>query len=125
MADRLAAFLAGRRAAFLELFLAAFRAPFRAPFFAVFLALFFLALFFTDRLAAFLAERLAAFLAGRLVVFWADVRAGRAAEGRLTEAGLAGSGDELAADDGVVAGAGGGSLGRGSIHPEPDQPISI
>jgi hypothetical protein len=69
-----------------------------------------LALFLVDRLADLLAVFLRAFLAGLL--------------------GFALLGDnssESLYDDGVEAGVGEGvlSMGSGSIHPEPDQPISI
>jgi hypothetical protein len=73
-------------------------------------------------LAAFLAAFLGAFLAffaARRTTFFAGLR-GRAGVGAVwldsgAAAGVAGDG----------GGAGVGSRGSGSIHPEPDQPISI
>jgi hypothetical protein len=107
-AERLADFFAlraGRRAAFL----AAFLAPFLAAFLADFLAAF---------LAAFLGAFLAFFAAGR-AAFFAGLR-GRSGFGAVwldwgAAAGVAGEAGE----------AGVGSTGSGSIHPEPDQPISM
>jgi hypothetical protein len=74
--------------------------------------------FFALRLAAFLEDFLAFFAAGR-AAFFADLR-GRDGVGAVgldwgAEAGAEGEGE----------GAGAGSTGKGSIHPEPDQPISI
>lgn len=81
------------------------RAAFLAPF---------LADFFADRLPDFLADLLA-------LVFLAAFLRGRA--GRVRAAGsLYSSNDddeEEGAEEGVF------SIGSGSIHPEPDQPISI
>lgn len=95
-AFRAAFFLAGfRRAAFL--LAGFFRAAFLADFFrAAFLAAFF---FFATFLAAFRAG----LLAGADALGW-------------SAAGLGA---------GAGVGSGGRSIGRGSIHPEPDQPISI
>jgi hypothetical protein len=81
-----------------------------------------LADFFALRLAPRLALFPAAFLAGRRADFFGLGLGFRSAgvEGvEVSEAGYAG----VAA--GVGAGAGVGSEGSGSIHPEPDQPISI
>lgn len=80
-------------------------AAFRAPFLAVFLAVFLLD-FLADRLAVFLRELL------RLRVVFARVGDGSS---------------KLLKDEGVEAGAGEGvlSMGSGSIHPDPDQPISM
>jgi hypothetical protein len=77
--------------------LADLRAPFRAAFLLVFLA---------DRLAAFLRETV------RLRVGFA--RVGDGSSNWLN-------------DEGVEAGVGEGvlSMGSGSIHPDPDQPISM
>ena len=92
-------FRADRRAPFLADFalLADLRAPFRAAFLLAFLA---------DRLAAFLREPL------RRRVGFARVGAGSS---------------KLLNDEGVEAGVGEGvlSMGSGSIHPDPDQPISM
>jgi hypothetical protein len=86
----------------------------------------FLAAFLALRLADCLVDRLAALgaflalvLAGRRGDRFAAVEAGWLAVEALG-AGAAGVG----ATAGVGAGAG-SSVGRGSIHPEPDQPISI
>ena len=94
------------------------RALFRPPFFAA-LARFaplrplFLALFRADFFPARFADRLAAFLRGRL--------AGLEVRSRL------GVGSSAWPYEGVEAGVGEGvlSIGSGSIHPEPDQPISM
>jgi hypothetical protein len=108
-AFRLVAFLAGRRALFLAAFL--------ADFFVLFLAA-------RARVARFLADFLAAFLADFF-------EAGRALFRGVTDAmeeeleppeGIEGAGVWAG---GVGAGAGGYSIGRGSIQPDPDQPISI
>ncbi|MBA3260655.1 MAG: hypothetical protein H0T68_14465 [Gemmatimonadales bacterium] len=83
--------------------------------------------------AFFAAARLAAFLAGFRAVFFpdflapdffapdffADLVRARDRAGR----GESGSSSRVLA--GVATGAGGCSVGSGSIHPEPDQPISI
>ena len=69
----------------------------------------------------------AAFRADFLAAFRADFLAGLCgAAGRLGALGLA-AGARLAAGGvtGAGAGAGGYSIGNGSIQPEPDQPISI
>ncbi len=94
-ADRRAPFLADL--ALLADLRALFRAPFRADFLPAFLA---------DRLAAFLREPL------RLRGGFARVGAGSS---------------KVLNDEGVEAGVGEGvlSMGSGSIHPEPDQPISM
>jgi hypothetical protein len=74
-----------------------------------------LALFLALRLALLLA----AFFAGRREDFLA---AGR----RSSDAGETGAKEVLEEGvAGVEAGVGAGSEGSGSIHPEPDQPISI
>ena len=87
------------RAAFLAdlALLADFRAPFRAAFLLDFLA---------DRLAVFLREPL------RLRVVPA-----RVGDGSLKS--LNGEGVEAGVGEGVL------SMGSGSIHPDPDQPISM
>jgi len=97
-----AVFLADLRADFLPDFLAEdFRAAFLAPFFAVLLP---------DFLADFLvAVFLAAFRRGRAVL-------GRAAGSLYSSKD---DGEEEGAEEGMF------SIGSGSIHPEPDQPISI
>ncbi len=95
----------------LEVLRALFRAERRPPFFAALARLAdlrppFLAVFLLERLA----DLLAVFLRGLLGL------------------GLVGDGSSVPLyDDGVEAGVGEGvlSMGRGSIHPEPDQPISI
>jgi len=98
-ADLRELFRADRRAPFLAdlALLADFRAPFRAAFLLAFLA---------DRLAVFLREPL------RRRVGFARVGAGSS---------------KLLNDEGVEAGVGEGvlSMGSGSIHPDPDQPISM
>jgi hypothetical protein len=68
------------------------------------------------------ADFLLALFDDRLAVFLRELRRGRAVLGLLVD----GSSKSLY-DDGVEAGVGEGvlSMGRGSIHPEPDQPISI
>jgi hypothetical protein len=75
-----------------------------------------LALFLAPRLALLLA----AFFAGRFEDFLA---AGRRSSGETGAKevleGVAG------VEAGIGAGVGAGSEGNGSIHPEPDQPISI
>jgi hypothetical protein len=90
-----------------ELFRAAFLAdlPLLADFRAPFLAAFLLD-FLADRLAVFLREPL------RLRVGFARVGDGSS---------------KLLNDEGVEAGVGEGvlSVGSGSIHPDPDQPISM
>ena len=75
----------------------------------------FLAPFRADFLLALLADLLAVFLRGLL-------------RGRAGFAGVVGDGSSKSPnDDGVEAGVREGvlSIGSGSIHPEPDQPISI
>ena len=98
---------------------ALFRAERRPPFLAAF-ALFAdlradLAPFRADFLLDLLADLLAVFLRGLL-------------RGRAVLAGLLGEGSSKSPnDDGVEVGVREGvlSIGSGSIHPEPDQPISI
>lgn len=115
----------------LEDFLAVRRAPLRA--------LFLLARLAPDRLAAFLAGRRVAFPADLRAAFLADLRAAFLADFRPPRlaaflAGravrfLAGSAAQDVSEAGVEVGVGcwvgGGSIGSGSIQPEPDQPISI
>ena len=114
--DRFVDFLAERLADFFTDFLADFFADFLADFFVDFRALF---------LAAFRAVFLVLFLAGRLLDFLAVLRRAPPVDRAMGRAGAAPSSEVEAA--GVVAGDGAGadSEGRGSIHPEPDQPISI
>jgi hypothetical protein len=120
LVDRFADFLAERLADFFADFLADFFADFLADlladFFVDFRALF---------LAAFRAVFLVLFLAGRLLDFLAVLRRAPPVDRAMGRAGAAPSSEVEAA--GVVAGDGAGadSEGRGSIHPEPDQPISI
>jgi hypothetical protein len=108
------------------LFLADFRADFlvdflaedlRADFFAPFLADFFADLL-PDRLPDFLVDFLAPALLALLALL-ADLR-GRAVRVR---AGSSPSSYDEAEDAGAEEGV--FSIGSGSIHPEPDQPISI
>lgn len=111
LADRLAAFLPDFLAAFFAAGrLAAFLAGFRGVFFPDFLAL---AFFAPDFFAP---------------DFFADLPRARDRAG-LTESGSSSralAGVSTAAEEGEGAtGAGGCSDGSGSIHPEPDQPISI
>jgi hypothetical protein len=96
--------LAVRRALFLAVFLAeALRADFFAPFFADFFADLLL-----DFLADFLAPPfLAVFLRGRVAL-----RAGSSLRSNDDD-------EDAGAEEGMF------SIGSGSIHPEPDQPISI
>jgi hypothetical protein len=98
-ADLRELFRAGRRAPFLAdlALLLDLRALFRAVFLLAFLL---------DRLAVFLREPL------RVRVVFARVGAGSS---------------KLLNDEGVEAGVGEGvlSTGSGSIHPDPDQPISM
>jgi hypothetical protein len=92
---------------------AAFFAPFLAGFFAflaVFWAGFFLAAFF----AVFLAGLAAVSRAGR-----------RAARGTASSAAPFSPAGSMGIENGFGLGAGGLSIGIGSIHPEPDQPISL
>ncbi|MBA2457600.1 MAG: hypothetical protein H0V43_01445 [Gemmatimonadales bacterium] len=108
LADRLAAFLPDFLAAFFaEGRLAAFRAGFRAVFLPDFFApdFFALDLFAPD--------------------FFADLARGRDRAGREESESSSRSLEEEATDAGEDEGAGGCSVGSGSIHPEPDQPISI
>jgi hypothetical protein len=76
-----------------------------------------LALFLAPRLALLLA----AFFAGRFEDFLAAGRrsSGETGAKEVLEEGVAG------VEAGIGAGVGAGSEGNGSIHPEPDQPISI
>jgi hypothetical protein len=97
---------------------ALFRAERRPPFLAAF-ALFAdlradLAPFRADFLLDLLADLLAVFLRGLL-------------RGRVVLAGLGVGSSKSPNEDGVEAGVREGvlSIGSGSIHPEPDQPISI
>jgi hypothetical protein len=125
----LADFLAPRLAVFFALLLAGRRAAFLAAFRAAFLAglALFLAAFLAPRLAAFLAAFLDDFLAVALVALLA-LAGWRAARFGPVDAGWLAAPGDGAAGVGVTAGAGAGagsSVGRGSIHPEPDQPISI
>ena len=109
-------------------------ADFRADFLADDLRADFLAPFFADRLADFLLDFLADFLPLDLrpadflaedflaPPFLAAFFRGRAVRER--DAGLSPSSNEdeegeLGLEEGVL------SIGSGSIHPEPDQPISI
>ena len=107
LVDFRALFLLDLRADFRAVFrpprLAAFRAPFRADFFAPLARL------------ADLRELL--FLALFLALFFRAAGRGRAAPDSL----------KSSKDEGLEVGAGAGvfSIGRGSIQPEPDQPISI
>jgi hypothetical protein len=84
----------------------------------------FLAPFFADRLADFLPDlRLADFLAEDFLVppFLAAFFRGRAVRGRDAGSSPPSNEDEegeLGLEEGVL------SIGSGSIHPEPDQPIS-
>ena len=94
---------------------ALFRADRRPPFLAALARL-------ADLRAPFLALFLADRLADLLAVFLRGVLRG------LLGLALLGDGSSVSLyDDGVEAGVGEGvlSMGRGSIHPEPDQPISI
>lgn len=75
-------------------------------------------------LAPFRADFRVPLLADRLVDFLRD----RAADPLVPPARLLGVGSSKSNDDGDDAGEGEGGVlseGRGSIHPEPDQPISI
>ena len=100
--------LAVRRALFLAVFLADFLAEaLRADFFAPFFADFFADLLL-DFLEDFLAPPfLAVFLRGRVVL-----RAGSSLRSNDDD-------EDAGAEEGMF------SIGSGSIHPEPDQPISI
>jgi len=103
LADRLAAFLPD----FLAAFLAAGRlAAFRAGFRAVFLPDFFAPDFFAPD-------------------FFADLARGRDRAGREESESSSRSLEEVDAEAPEDEEAGGCSVGSGSIHPEPDQPISI
>ena len=116
------------------LLLADFRLDLRADFLADDLRADFLAPFFADRLADFLLDFLADFLPLDLRLadflpedflappFLAAFLRGRAVRGR--DAGSSPSSNEdleveLGLEEGVL------SIGSGSIHPEPDHPISI
>ncbi len=126
-----------------------FLADFRAAFFAGRLADL-LAAFLPDFLPAFFAAaRLAAFLAGFRAVFlpdffapdffapdffapdffapdfFADLARGRDRAGREESESSSRSLEEVDAEAPEDEEAGGCSVGSGSIHPEPDQPISI
>jgi hypothetical protein len=126
-------FRAGRREAFFGLRLAAFRADFffeafragrRTVFFAAFLAVFLalrLAAFFGPRLAAFLADFVGPFELALRAVFLGVAEPPEAVERAADGVGEVGAGSAGAL--GVEAG--GYSIGRGSIQPDPDQPISI
>ena len=91
--------------------------------------LLFLADFLAERLVDFLADLLADFLADLLPDFLADFRAppflavflrGRAVRVRLAGSSPSSNDDceDVGDEEGVF------SIGSGSIHPEPDQPIS-
>jgi hypothetical protein len=100
------------------LFLADLRPPFRADFLAEERRADFLAPFFAD----FFADRLLDFLEDFLApAFLADFLRGRAARVRVAGSSLPSydDGEDVGAEEGVF------SIGNGSIHPEPDQPISI
>lgn len=110
---------------------ALFRAELRPPFLAD------LVLRLAERRALFLAPLRAAFLLPRLaddfVAFLRDLVLERALEPPVERSPmpdsrrLLGAGSAKSKDDGVDEGEGEGGLseGSGSIHPEPDQPISI
>ena len=70
-------------------------------------------------LAAFRADFLVAFLVRRVPDFLADLRRGLAASDRLDGDSSKSNDREYEGLEGVL------SEGSGSIHPEPDQPISI
>lgn len=142
-ADRLAAFVfttlrAGFLAGFLDPLLAAFLATFfprravaffaDAFFFAAFAAAFFAGFLATAFLAGFApAPRFpAAGLAGfRVAAFRFTAVSGLAGSGADVDiASLSRSGRDTGGGGGV-GGAGGGDDGIGSIHPDPDQPISM
>jgi hypothetical protein len=95
-----------------------FRADPREPFLALALLADLRALFLPPFRAAFLLV----LLADRLAVFLREPVPPRVVPGRVG----AGS-SKLLNDEGVEAGVGAGvlSMGSGSIHPDPDQPISI
>jgi len=113
LADRLAAFLPD----FLAAFLAAGRlAAFRAGFRAVFLPDFFAPDFFAPD---FFAPDFFA------LDFFADLARGRDRAGREESESSSRSLEEVDAEAPEDEEAGGCSVGSGSIHPEPDQPISI
>jgi hypothetical protein len=83
--------------------------------------------FRADRRALFLAPLRAAFLPPRFADRRVDFRLGAAREVPGPSLRRAGEGSSKSKDDGDDAGEGEGGLseGNGSIHPEPDQPISI
>ncbi len=101
------------------------RALLRADFFAPRLAD--LVPFRADRPALFLAPLRADFLLPRLADRLVDFLRGLAADVPLPSPRREGEGSSKSNDDGDDAGEGEGGLseGNGSIHPEPDQPISI
>jgi hypothetical protein len=82
---------------------------------------------FADFRALFLAPLRTDFLLPRLADRLADFLRDRRRVPPVPPARLVGVGSSKSKDDDDVAGVGGGVLseGSGSIHPEPDQPISI
>lgn len=124
-----AVFFTGRFAVFFAAFLAAFFTGRFTAFFAAFLAG--RLAFFADFFAAFLAAFLATFGAGFFATFFATFLAaffGLALALGLAPAFFRGFAAFLGAGAGGSTGGGGGGRGEaegmGSIHPEPDQPIS-
>jgi hypothetical protein len=123
-ADLRAAFRAGRLAAFLVDFLAVFLVVFLADILAVFFAAFLAALRAGEFFAAF---RAAGFLAGAFFFLGAERPAGRAVLSPVLvdAAGWAGAATGMGAGAGGTGGNGSLDVGSGSIHPEPDHPISM
>jgi hypothetical protein len=80
-----------------------------------------------DLRAVFLARRPEAFLVALLADLLAVFLRDRLRALGVTPACLLGAGSSKSNDDGDEVGVGEGMLsdGSGSIHPEPDQPISI
>ncbi len=141
-ADRFADFFATLRTGFLAGFLETLLAAFLATFFArravaFFAGAFFFAAFAVAFFAGFLAAAFTAGFAPEARFPAAGLVGFRAAASRFAAvSGLAGSGVEVdiasfsrsgsdTGGGGGVGGAGGGDDGIGSIHPDPDQPISM